>query len=186
MYGFNELVGTGFVGARWLQNVFKRLPGHHIRSQVRSPEMQAALTPDFYPSCQRLLISNPWFPSLQRFNVQLATQAAAGIQAQVVVGAGAVLYPCDIIMWGTGLHATEFVTPMKIHGEIANGAPSELSAQWRTELAATRLGIQVSGFTDLFLVVGLHTGSGYISILFMIECEVNYIVQSMASLKQRG
>lgn len=186
VYWFNELVGTGFMGARWTQNFLKRLSRHHVRAQVSSPEMQAILTPDFNPGCKRLLISNTWFPSLQRPNVQLVTQAVTGIQAQGVVGADGVLYPCDVIIWGTGFKATEFVTPMKIYGEQADGAPLELGAQWRSEPAATRLGITVAGFPNLFLLVGPNTGLGHNSIIFMIECQVNYIVQALASLKKRG
>lgn len=186
VYWFNELVGTGFMGARWMQNFLKRLSGHHVRAQVRSPAMQTALTPNFNPGCKRLLISNTWFPALQRPNVQLVTQAVAGITPLGVVGADGVLHPCDVIIWGTGFKATEFVAPMKIYGESINGAPVELGAQWRTDPVATRLGITVAGFPNLFLLVGPNTGLGHNSIIFMIECQVNYIVQALDALKKTG
>ena len=32
VYWFNELVGTGFMGARWMQNSLKRLSDHHVRA----------------------------------------------------------------------------------------------------------------------------------------------------------
>lgn len=186
VYWFNELVGTGFMGARWMQNFLKRLSGHHLRTQVRSPQLQTVLTPNFNPGCKRLLISNTWFPSLQRPNVQLVTQAVAGIKPQGVFGADGVVYPCDVIIWGTGFKATEFVAPMKILGESVDGVPVELGAQWRTEPAATRLGITVAGFPNLFLLVGPNTGLGHNSIIFMIECQVNYIVNALKAMKIRG
>jgi cation diffusion facilitator CzcD-associated flavoprotein CzcO len=184
VYWFNELVGTGFMGGRWMQNFLKRLSGHHLRAQVRAPEMQAVLTPNFNPGCKRLLISNTWFPTLQRPNVQLVTKAVAGITPQGVVGADGVVYPCDVIIWGTGFKATEFVAPMKIHGESLDGNPVELGAQWRTEPAATRLGITVAGFPNLFILVGPNTGLGHNSIIFMIECQVDYIVKALDAMKK--
>ena len=186
VYWFNELVGTGFMGARWMQNFLKRLSGHHLRAQVPNADMQAVLTPNFNPGCKRLLISNTWFPTLQKPNVQLVTQAVAGITPNGVVGADGVVYPCDVIIWGTGFKATEFVAPMKIYGETADGASMELGTQWRSKPAATRLGITVAGFPNLFLLVGPNTGLGHNSIIFMIECQVNYIVQALGSLKRDG
>jgi cation diffusion facilitator CzcD-associated flavoprotein CzcO len=184
VYWFNEWIGTGFMGSVRMQNVLRRLAGHHLRSQVADPVMQKSLTPDFNPGCKRLLISNTWFPTLQLSNIELVTQAVARIEPAGVVGADGTLYPCDVIVWGTGFKATEFVAPMRIYGEGAD-AP-ELGSVWRDQPAATRLGITVAGFPNLFLLVGPNTGLGHNSIIFMIECQVHYIVQALKSLRERN
>ena len=184
VYWFNEWIGTGFMGSKRMQNVLRRLAGHHLRSQVADPVMQKSLTPDFNPGCKRLLISNTWFPTLQRSNVELVTQAVSRIDPTGVVGADGTLYPCDVIVWGTGFKATEFIAPMQVYGE-GDDAP-ELGSVWREQPAATRLGITVAGFPNLFLLVGPNTGLGHNSIIFMIECQVHYIVQAMKSLRARG
>jgi cation diffusion facilitator CzcD-associated flavoprotein CzcO len=184
VYWFNEWIGTGFMGSRRMQNVLRRLANYHLSRQVAAPAMQKSLTPDFNPGCKRLLISNTWFPTLQRTNVELVTQAVARIEPTGVVGADGTLYPCDVIVWGTGFKATEFVAPMRIHGEGAD-AP-ELGSIWRDQPAATRLGITVAGFPNLFLLVGPNTGLGHNSIIFMIECQVHYIVQALKSLRERS
>ena len=190
VYWFNEWVGMAFMGSTRMQALLGRLSRHHLRSQVDSPALQAALTPDFSPGCMRLLISNTWFPALQRANVQLHTQAVAGLVPHGVVGADGAVYPCDVIIWGTGFKATEFVAPMTIHGQAtpalagASAAVPELSALWRDKPAATRLGITVAGFPNLFMLVGPNTGLGHNSIIFMIECQVNYIVAALRY--QRG
>lgn len=188
VYWFNELVGMGFMGSKRLQAMLTRLATHHLHSQVADPALRAALTPHFKPGCKRLLISNTWFPTLQRANVKLVTQAVARIAPEGVVGADGVLYPCDVIVWGTGFKATEFVAPMQIYGEPAAGtsAVPELGALWRSQPAATRLGITVAGFPNLFLLVGPNTGLGHNSIVFMIECQVHYIVRALRSLRRRG
>jgi cation diffusion facilitator CzcD-associated flavoprotein CzcO len=193
VYWFNELVGMGFMGSVRMQNLLRRLGGFHLRSQVKSPAMQTALTPDFNPGCKRLLISNTWFPTLQRANVRLVTQAVAAIAPRGIVGADGTLYPCDAIIWGTGFKASELVAPMKVYGEAPQavegtdaGAVPELSAMWRTKPVATRLGITVAGFPNFFMLVGPNTGLGHNSIIFMIECQVNYIVGALASLRERG
>jgi cation diffusion facilitator CzcD-associated flavoprotein CzcO len=188
VYWFNEFIGMGFMGSRFIQGMLKKLAGSHLQQQVPDPALRAVLTPDFNPGCKRLLISNTWFPTLQRPNVKLVTQGVAGVTPQGVVGADGTLYPCDVIVWGTGFKATEFVAPMHIYGEasVAGGEAPELGALWRTQPAATRLGITVAGFPNLYMLVGPNTGLGHNSIIFMLECQVNYIVRALQHLKRSG
>ena len=187
VYWFNEFVGMGFMGSAAIQRMLKRLSNHHLRKQVPDAEMRKLLTPNFNPGCKRLLISNTWFAALQRPNVQLVTQAVGGITPNAVVGADGTVYPCDVIIWGTGFKATEFVAPMQIYGVAADGAGQgdvpELGAVWRSNPAASHLGITVAGFPNLFLLVGPNTGLGHNSIIFMIECQVDYIVRALGSLR---
>ena len=193
VYWFNEWIGMAFMGSRRMQNLLKRLALYHLRKQVASDELRAALTPNFNPGCKRLLISNTWFPALQRPNVKLVTQAVAGITATGVLGADGSHYPCDVIIWGTGFKATEFIAPMRIYGEPAmaseaGGAPQaapELGAIWQNNPAAAHLGITVAGFPNLFMLVGPNTGLGHNSIVFMIECQVHYIVAALQLLRAR-
>ena len=186
VYWFNEMVGMGFMGSLRMQALLRKLALHHLARQVPSPAMQAALTPNFNPGCKRLLISNTWFPTLQQPHVQLHTQAVARVTPEGLVGADGTLTPCDVIVWGTGFKATEFVAPMQVFGEAQDGVVPELSAQWRTEPAATKLGIMVAGFPNLYLLVGPNTGLGHNSLIFMIECQMDYIVQALQHLRRSG
>ncbi len=186
VYWFNELVGMGFMGSTWVQGQLKRLSNHHLRKQVADPALREALTPTFAPGCKRLLISNTWFPTLQRPNVSLVTHAVARVTADGVVDAKGTLYPCDAIIWGTGFAATTFVAPMKIYGAPVAGLAPELGAHWKAQSAQTRFGITVAGFPNLFMLVGPSTGLGHNSIIFMIECQVHYIVQALLASRALG
>nr|WP_315496634.1 NAD(P)/FAD-dependent oxidoreductase [uncultured Rhodoferax sp.] len=184
VYWFNEVVGMGFMGSLRMQALLRKLALHHVARQVRAPAMQAALTPHFNPGCKRLLISNTWFPALQKEHVQLHTQAVVRVTPEGLVGTDGTLTPCDVIVWGTGFKATEFVAPMQVFGEADDGVVPELSARWRTAPAATKLGITVAGFPNLYLLVGPNTGLGHNSLIFMIECQVDYIVRALQHLRR--
>ncbi len=181
VYWFNEWIGMAFMGSEHMQGMLRRLALHHLHKQVASDKLRAALTPDFNPGCKRLLISNTWYPTLQRSNVQLVTQAVAGIDSTGVTGTDGSHYPCDVIVWGTGFKATEFVAPLRIYGESG----LELGAIWRDNPAAANLGITVAGFPNLFMLVGPNTGLGHNSIIFMIECQVHYIAMALKQLRAR-
>jgi hypothetical protein len=47
------------------------------------------------------------------------------------------------------------------------------------------LGIAVSGFPNLFLLLGPNTGLGHNSIIFMIEAQVRYVVQAIRAMRER-
>ena len=48
------------------------------------------------------------------------------------------------------------------------------------------LGITVSGFPNLFFLYGPNTNLGHSSIIFMIECQVHYILKTIGLLKKKG
>jgi cation diffusion facilitator CzcD-associated flavoprotein CzcO len=186
VYWFNETVGIGFMGSKWMQAGLKALSRWHMKSQIDDPALRDTLTPNFAPGCKRLLISNTWFPTLQRPNVKLVTQAVARIAPEGVVGADGVLNPCDVIVWGTGFKATEYVAPLQVFGEQLDGQAQELGAYWKSAPTQTRLGITVAGFPNLFMLNGPGTNLGHNSLIFMIECQMNYIVAALASMRAAG
>lgn len=182
IYWLNEWMGTGFVSSARMQNLLRRWAQFHLDRQVKHAALRKALTPDFQPGCKRLLISNTWYPALQRPNVSLVTQAVTAVVPDGVVSADGQLHRCDVIVWATGFKASEFVAPMRVVGE----AGVELSSLWRTRPAATHLGITVAGFPNLFMLVGPSTGLGHNSIIFMIEAQVRYIVQALRAMTRCG
>jgi cation diffusion facilitator CzcD-associated flavoprotein CzcO len=190
IYWFNECVGMGFMGWEPMQNMLRKLALRHLHKQVPDAALRASLTPNFAPGCKRLLLSNTWFPTLQQAHVKLHTGPVSRVTAQGVVGASGNEYPCDVIIWGTGFKATELVTPMQVFGEAPTGEGSqeapELGALWRVQPPATRLGMTVAGFPNFYMLVGPHTGLGHNSIIFMIECQVNYIVQALRHVRRAG
>ena len=45
----------------------------HLHKQVADPELRRKLTPDYRAGCKRMLISNNYYPALDRPNVDLVT-----------------------------------------------------------------------------------------------------------------
>jgi len=44
----------------------------------------------------------------------------------------------------------------------------------------------VAGFPNLFLLVGPNTGLGHNSIVFMIESQIDYVGDALATMRRRG
>ena len=178
IYLRQELLVSGFLGGAFIQKQFRAFGERQIARQVRDPALRAKLVPDYAPGCKRILVSNDWYPALQRPNVELVAEAAARVEGKRVVGAGGASREADVLVFGTGFSATEFLSPMRIFGRDGR----ELGETWRAG-AATHLGISTAGFPNLFFLVGPNTGLGHNSIVFMIEAQVRYVVQALARMK---
>jgi cation diffusion facilitator CzcD-associated flavoprotein CzcO len=81
-------------------------------------------------------------------------------------------HEADVIIYGTGFRATEFLVPMHIRGLDGR----RLHEEWGGG-ARAYLGISVPGFPNMFLVYGPNTNLGGNSIIFMMERQYRYIVQ---------
>src|SRR5581483_1488075 len=78
----------------------------------------------------------------------------------------------DVLVYGTGFHASKFLTPMQITGQ----GGIDLHEHWNGD-ARAYLGVSVPGFPNLFCLYGPNTNiviNG--SIVYFSECGVRYIV----------
>jgi len=140
-----------------------------------------ALIPEYTPGCRRILIANDWYPTLLRSNTSVVTDGIEQINAMGLVTTTGQQVDVDTIIFGTGFHATEFLSPLQIHGREG----LDLDEVWK-EGARAHLGVAVAGFPNLFILYGPNTNLGHNSILFMIEQQVGYILQLVDELMAPG
>jgi 4-hydroxyacetophenone monooxygenase len=91
-------------------------------------------------------------------------------------------HAAEVLIYGTGFSASDFVAPMRVFG--TDGV--ELSEEWGGD-AMAYLGITVPGFPNFFMLYGPNTNlviNG--SILIMVECQVRYAVESIGRLLRGG
>ncbi len=169
-----ELLFRAFLGKRKPQKQISDGGKLFIRALVLDPETQVKVTPNYVPGCKRLLISNDWYPTLNRENVSLVTAGIVGVTETGVLDADGGHHEVDTIILGTGFAATEFLAPMKVFGRDGR----ELSEQWR-DGAATYLGTAVHGFPNFWMMVGPTTGLGHNSIVLMMEAQLHLIVGAL-------
>jgi cyclohexanone monooxygenase len=131
--------------------------------------------------CKRILPTNSYLPALQRDNVDLVTDGIAEIRARTIVSKDGTERDVDAIVLATGFEAAEQVAPFEVHGRGGR----ELNEVWR-DGAEAYLGTTVSGFPNMFLLVGPNTGLGHSSMVFIIESQVAYVVDAVKKMCALG
>ncbi|MBM0875161.1 NAD(P)/FAD-dependent oxidoreductase [Acinetobacter pittii] len=152
----------------------QKLAEAFIRFQVKDKELAKKLTPDFVMGCKRILISNKYFPTFNRKNVELVTDSIQEIKENSIVTKDGRERPIDCLIYGTG-----FITDPRIylkHFTCIGRNQIELKQAWK-DGAESYYGIMTKNFPNLFQLVGPNTVLGHNSIIFMIESQVNYILQ---------
>ena len=159
----------------------ERVARQHIEAEIPDPTLRAALLPDYPPGGKRLLISDDYYQTLRRENVELVTNALDHIDAEAIVLRDGRRLPVDCLILATGFQSTAFLAPMTI---VGRGGRS-LHDVWRGH-ARAYLGLTVAGFPNFFMMYGPNTNLGHNSILFMIECQTRYIMQCLRQMDARA
>jgi len=149
----------------------------YMRSVVADPELQEKLVPDYPLGCKRILISDDFYPCLNRDNVNVVTAGIDRVVGDGVITRDGVHHPADVLVLATGFRATDFLEALDLAGRDG----LRLADAWRGGMAAYR-GVAVAGFPNFFMLLGPNTGLGHNSIIFMIEQQVEFVMKCLRRL----
>ena len=154
-----------------------------LKQQVPDPQLRARLTPDFTIGCKRVLLSSTYYPALTRPNVTLHSreQGIAEIDETGITTTDGQHIEVDLIVWSTGYDATDGVVSYPVTGRQG----VQLKDVW-SEYPRAYLGTSLPDFPNLFIVTGPNTGIGHTSALFIIEAQMNYILDCIHTLQSKG
>jgi len=151
------------------------------RRDVKNLEKRRQLIPNYQIGCNRILLANDWYASMDLPHVNLVTSNIQAVSENAVITTDGVEHPVDVLVLGTGFRATEFLAPMRVVGSQGR----ELNDAWAQGAEAYK-GISVSGFPNFFLLYGPNTNLSHSSILLMLESQIHYVLECLKALEQRG
>lgn len=177
-----ELLAHGLTDTPSLLPLVRAMANREREKQLGDdPELMAKATPDYEIGCKRVLITDDWYPTLRRDDVELVDSAVERVTPAGVVAADGVERPADVIIYGTGFQTHNFVAPMKIFGLEGR----ELNEVWAGR-AEAYLGTTVSGFPNMFVLYGPNTNHGSGSVPYTLECQFNYVIDAIDRLRSGG
>ncbi len=180
VYAVTELFGTGFRHP-WLMRPLQRAAVDYLERCVPDPVLRAKLTPSYTIGCKRILFSNTYLRALAKENVEVVTTGIREVRSRTIVTTDGREHGVEAIVFGTGFQVTEIPFGKHVRGrdgrtldELWNGSPQ------------AHLGTTVAGFPNFFLLLGPNTGLGHTSIVYMIESQIEHIVNALRFMRDRG
>jgi cation diffusion facilitator CzcD-associated flavoprotein CzcO len=174
---FMELGAAGMTSQRWLLGPFRAIARNQITKAIDDPELRRKVTPNDELGCKRLMLTDDWYPTLTKPNVELITDPIAEVTAGGIRTHDGSERPADALVLATGFKTHGFVAPMHIVG--ANGRT--LAEEW-AQVPRAYLGMSIPGFPNMFLLYGPNTNGGTGSVIYTIEAGMAHVVAALAEL----
>ena len=176
-FAFMEFGAIAMTRRPWMLKPFEAAGRRQITKAISDPELRAKVTPSDSIGCKRLMLTDDWYPTLTKPNVELVTDRIAEVTAAGIRTADGTERPTDVIVLATGFASHAFVAPMEILG---TGGRS-LADAWSV-VAHAYLGSSVPGFPNMFLIYGPNTNGGTGSVIDTIESGLTHVIAALEAL----
>lgn len=147
------------------------------------PDLRDAMIPNSPVGSKRILRDNgTWAKTLKRDNVDVVREKISKITADGIGCADGNNHEFDVIVYGTGFHASKFLFPIKVRG--ANGC--SLQDTWK-DGARAYLGMTIPQFPNMFCMYGPNTNLVVhgASIVMFSELTAKYIVDAVRVMLEK-
>jgi cation diffusion facilitator CzcD-associated flavoprotein CzcO len=155
-----------------------------IAEQVNDPCTRELLTPQGFPfGTKRPSVDSNYFSTFNRDNVTLVDIKSAPLEAIVPEGIRThnATYPLDIIIYATGFDA---FTGSLLRPDIVGRKGISLRGKWSAG-PVSYLGLGVSEFPNMFIVVGPGSPSLLSNVILSIEQQVDWLVELISHARAK-
>lgn len=182
IYAARETQVVGLAKVPALMQAFELIAKAKLLLEIRDPELREKVTPNFRIGCKRMLISNDYYPALSRPNVDVVTDGIAEVRANSVVTKDGTEREIDALIVATGFHVTDSPTYNAISGKDGRTLAEVFDGIGQQGYK----GSAVANFPNMFFLLGPNVGLGHTSMVYMIESQINYIADALATVDRLG
>lgn len=179
IYAMMESRAIGFVVSPKIMTIAKQMGISHINKYIKDAELRKKMTPTYDMGCKRVLMSNDYYQAVARDYVDVVSESITSVDATGVTTADGKHRAVDVIVFCTGFHASEDILQYEVTGKDTQ----TLNDAW-ADGPEGYLGTTVSGFPNMFTIVGPNTGLGHNSMIYMIESQINYISKAIQYIQK--
>lgn len=152
----------------------------HLAAQVPAGELRDKLTPDYMIGCKRILISNDYYPTFLRDNVELETSGIVEVTEHGIITADGEI-ELDALVLSTGFEAADLPITHRIFDEVGRSMAESWAAGGAAYACST-----VAGYPNLFIMNGPNSGLGAGSIIYIVESQIRYILGALDHMQEAG
>ena len=159
---------------------FENMVKKYIDKTIDDPALREALVPDSRYGCRRGLVSDDFYPALNRDNVELVPQALQRVTENGIVTAEGREIEADVIIYCTGYKILDY-DRFDVIGKNARNLGQELAGDPRCHK-----GISAPGFPNYFFAVGPNGLVLNVSYFITAERNIKSIVGLLAGMRELG
>ena len=157
----------------------RKFLSYSVRRQVKDEELARKLTPTYPIACKRILLMNDFLPMFaNKSNAHLVTKGIKEIkESSIVTNDNDQEIPVDLIILATGFQIEDSIVGFETIGK------NELNLRhFLDDFPVAFKGLTVPNFPNFFILLGPNTVTAHTSVVFMAECQVNYIMNCLKQM----
>ncbi|MEO9327301.1 flavin-containing monooxygenase [Gordonia aurantiaca] len=154
---------------------------NHLFAQVADPVLREQLTPDYEIGCKRILLSDDFYPALQRSNVIFEPSALDSVTETKATARSGRTFDLDVLVMATGFEAARPPAAVRVVGR----GGERLSDHWSSGMTSYASTV-VSGFPNMFVLDGPNAALGHNSAIYMIETQLDYVLGALDFIDANG
>lgn len=170
------LFSHAITGNRFLLWCFDKAVRSNLMN-IKDPELRAKMTPHYPAGCKRLVISEDFYPAVQKTNVELVTEGIERIVPEGVITKDGKTHALDTLVLATGFYP--YKTSVNITG--LNGKTLEQAWEGSPDMYRT---VCVPDFPNYFVLFGPYSPIANFSIIANSEVQVAYTIKCIEKIAQ--
>jgi len=159
---------------------FEGMVKKYVNEAIDDPATREKLIPNSRYGCKRGLVSDAFYPALNRSNVDLVAEGLAQVTPQGVVTSGGQEIPADVIIYCTGYKILDY-DRFDVLGNNGKNLGDVMGEEPRSHK-----GIAVPDFPNFFFAVGPNGLVLNVSYFVTVERNVKSIVNLLSELRAAG
>lgn len=161
-------------------DMFEKMSLQFIEKAVHDPEVRKKLIPNTRFGCKRPLVSDDFYPSFNRANVELIDSAAKTIHEDGIETADGRRLPVDVIIYCTGYEVLDY-------GRIeVIGEDGRTLGEAMAESPEAYKGVLTPGFPNYFFGVGPNATVLSVTYFASAEANVECIVRIIKGMQEKN
>jgi len=159
---------------------FENIARKYIEKTISDPALREALTPDSHYGCKRGLVSDDFYPALNRDNVELIAEGLQKVTPSGLVTSEGREIEVDVIIYCTGYRIMDYDRIEVV------GASGQSLAQAMGDAPRAYKGISVPDFPNYFFAVGPNGLVLNVSYFITAERNIETIVGLLEGMRAEG
>jgi cation diffusion facilitator CzcD-associated flavoprotein CzcO len=182
IYALQEALAVGMTKYPGMLRIGHLLGKWNINRSVKDPQLRAKLTPDYRLGCKRILNSSTYYPAVADPRTEVITESIDRITTDGIVTFDGTERAVDVIVYATGFHVSDSYKYVQIKG--LNG--EDIVDRFNREGPMAHRGTAVADLPNAYLLLGPNTGLGHNSMVYMIESQINYVIEAIKAVDKAG
>lgn len=181
LYWMLEAAGLAVLGNPMFGSILTGMAARNIARSIRDADLRRRLTPNYRIGCKRILVSDDYYPAFTRDNVELITEPISGFTPLGLLTASGREIALDVAILATGFRVADPQGLPRVVGLRGQA----LAEQWMEAGMQGYLGVHVSGFPHLAILMGPNSGPPSSSAIHVMESQMRYILRYLDEVERQ-